>query len=107
MTNQLIKQFILNLLEERDFLCWQLSNANDLIDEETFKEIENKHFEKYKNKSQEQLNFETEELFKLIGGEKMEATTVSAILSCDYESASKCLSNLISKIENGLIECTH
>ena len=60
-------------------------------------------FKKYKNKSQEQLNSETEELFKLIGGEKMETTTVATILKCDYESASKSLINLVDKIEKGLI----
>jgi ABC-type uncharacterized transport system ATPase subunit len=103
MNLDLAKEFIENLIEDRNFLCWQLSNANELISEEMFKEIEDKHFRKYENKSQEQLNSETEELFKLIGGEKMEVTTVAAILKCDYESASKSLINLVDKIEKGLI----
>lgn len=103
MNSQLAKEFIENLIEDRDFLCWQLSNANELISEKMFKEIEDEHFKKYKNKSQEQLNSETEELFKLIGGEKMETTTVVAILKCDYESASKSLINLVDKIEKRLI----
>lgn len=103
MNSQLAKEFIENLIEDRDFLCWQLSNANELISEKMFKEIEDEHFKKYKNKSQEQLNSETEELFKLIGGEKMETTTVATILKCDYESASKSLINLVDKIEKGLI----
>lgn len=104
MNIQLAKEFIENLIEDRDFLCWRLSETTESIEsisEETFKEFGN-HF-KYKNKSQEQLNFETEELFKLIGGEKMEATTIAVILKCDYRNAKKCLANLISKIENGLI----
>lgn len=103
MNNQLIKQFISNLLEERDFLCWQLSEAHGLINEETLSEIENKHFASFDSKFQEQLNNEAEELFKLIGAEEMTTDNLYVILKCSIDRAEIALKHVINKVNNGEI----
>ena len=97
MNYNLIKQFISNLLEERDFLCWQLSEAYGLIDKKAFNDIEDKHFESYDIKSQDQLNSEAEELIKILDGERIDSDTISIILKCSLDKSEKTLDYLTIK----------
>ncbi len=108
MNNNLTKQFVQTLIEERDFLCWQLTNATGGLTEEQFEEIVTEHFKNRIEKSQEQLNYEAKELFELIG-EKMDSELTSIILKCSLDEASialKHVANKVNKVNEGKL-CTH
>lgn len=97
MNKNLVKQFILNLLEERDFLCWQLSEAYGLIDKKALNDIEDKHFESYNIKSQDQLNSEAEEVIKILNGERIDSDVISIILKCSLDKSEKTLDYITIK----------
>lgn len=94
MDKHLIRHFVSNLLNERDFLCWQLSEAYGLIDKDVYNDIENKHFETYDVKSQNQLNLEIEELCKIVDIEEIDSDIVSIILKCSLDKAENALKHL-------------
>ena len=96
MNKELIKQFIKNLLDERDFLCYQLTEAKGLINSDTFKRIENAHFDKFSEKSQNQINLEVEELLKLTGKENMSVDNIYVILKCSIDKAELALKHLFN-----------
>lgn len=98
MNIELIKKFIAALIEERDFLCWQLSRATGLIDEESFEKIVDKHFEiKNCKKSQDDLNKEGEVLLELINNTNLDSDLISVILNCSIDEAENVMKYLCSQ----------
>lgn len=98
----LAKQIINSLIEERDFLCWQLTNANGGLNKEQFEEITKDYLNRrITNKSQEQLNLEAEMLYSLIlEKEKLDSELTSLLLKCSFDEAVKALiyvANILEK----------
>lgn len=97
MNIELIKKFIAALIEERNFLCWQLTRATGLIDEENFEKIADKHFEiKNCKKSQDDLNKEGEVLLELVD-DNLDSDLISVILNCSVDEAENVLKFLCSR----------
>jgi hypothetical protein len=99
MTNQqaVAKEALLNLLDARDFLGYQLSYANGGMDKETFDAIAAKYLYSVAP-TMGDLADRIEVLLDLLPPERLDADAVSVMLNCGIDQAEGALTIVASRI---------
>ena len=84
---QIISDVIISLLNDRDFLGYQLSHANSGMTDEQLDEIASKYYIKNKMMSYDTLLEKSLTLHNLLG-DKLDCDNLSVMLGCDLNEAS-------------------
>ncbi len=93
--NKIIGDLIKAILDQRDFMSYQLSHANGCMSERDMDEI----CEKYctKNTLSDDELFERAKVAKELLGDKLDCDNLSIMLKCDVERTMKIMMKIMEK----------